>query len=378
MGKSLFSGRGVPAQHGYGATCPTAGDLGSQQAISLFFSYKTDDLVGGGGAQPSNPNADCHARALLQYLYDLTGTNTLSGQESMFSDSGASVNPEPFPSSRDSHVYDETGAYPALYSSDFGDVNTTNLADRQKVVDNALAYAERGSIIQLHYHMIQPDQPDGAGFDTMSQFSESNPYPAANIDQILTPGTALNTEHLRRLDDLAALLDQLQNAGVPVLWRPFHEMNGGWFWWGVQPRFAELWVQMWDYLTNRHGLNNLLWVFSVNHWSGTQGGPADYYPGDAYVDVLGVDVYLEYGHNYDQYVHDTLMQVGGGKPIAFTENGQMPDLPQLSASQPNWVYWSTWWGFEGADSGNTSVLYDANYGDPRVLTQDEVNLPACP
>ena len=71
------------------------------------------------------------------------------------------------------------------------------------------------------------------------------------------------------------------------------------------------------------------------------------------------------------------MDVGGGKPIAFTENGQMPNIVQLAASQPNWVYWSTWWGFEGADSGNTSALYDANYGDPRVLTLDEVNLPAC-
>jgi mannan endo-1,4-beta-mannosidase len=229
--------------------------------------------------------------------------------------------------------------------------------------------------------MIQPDEPDGAGFDTMAAFSSDNPYPAANIDRILTPGDSLNTEHLRRLGELAGYLGQLQQAGVAVLWRPNHEMNGAWFWWGQQARFADLWIQQWDYLTNTHGLNNLLWVFSVNHWTDSpwgDGEPADYYPGDQYVDVLGVDVYLEYGHNYDQYVHDTLMDVGGGRPIAFTENGEMPNIPNLTAGQPNWVYWATWWGFEGADSGNTSALYDANYNDPRVISQDEVAVPGCP
>ena len=326
----------------------------------------------GNGASPSNPNADCAARSLLQYLYDIMGTNTLSGQESMFGDGNG------FPSQRDSYIQQRTGQYPALYSSDFGDFSTRNLADRQRVVDNALAYWRQGSIIQLHYHIVQPDQPDGAGFETMSQFSAENPYPASNIDQILTSGTELNREHLRRLDTLAGYLGQLQQAGVPVLWRPFHEMNGGWFWWGMQPRFADLWIQMWEYLTDTHGLNNLLWVFSVNHWQANgNDAPSNYYPGHDYVDVVGVDVYLEYDHNYDQYVHDTLMSVGGGRPIAFTENGQMPDIPAISGSQPNWVFWSTWWGFEGADSGNSDQLYSRNYGDPRVITQDEVSLPDC-
>jgi hypothetical protein len=56
----------------------------------------------------------------------------------------------------------------------------------------------------------------------------------------------------------------------------------------------------------------------------------------------------------------------------------MPNIPTLSANQPNWVYWATWWGFEGADSGNTDALYSTNYDDPRVITQDEVSVPSCP
>jgi len=118
---------------------------------------------------------------------------------------------------------------PALYSSDFGDVGTTNLGDRQRVVDNAKAYAQKGSIIQLHNHMIQPDQPDGAGFDVMHAFNGD--YSRSNIDKMLTSGDSLNTELLRRIDGIAGYLGQLKDAGIAVLWRPYHEMNGGWFWW---------------------------------------------------------------------------------------------------------------------------------------------------
>jgi hypothetical protein len=53
----------------------------------------------------------------------------------------------------------------------------------------------------------------------------------------------------------------------------------------------------------------------------------------------------------------------------------MPDIPTLRATQPYWVYWSTWWGFEDAGHGNTDALYTKNYGDPSVITQDEVSIP---
>jgi mannan endo-1,4-beta-mannosidase len=336
--------------------------------------------TGGGGSSgedpgASNPNADCAARSLLVYLKDISGQNVLSGQESLFSDSQMG----PFPSRRDAYVEQRVDAYPALYSSDFGDFGMGNLEQRQYVVDNAVAYAERGSVIQLHYHMIQPDLADGSGFDAMSSFSSDDPYPAQNIDRMLTPGDSLQVEYRRRLDDLADYLEQLEERGIAVLWRPFHEMNGSWFWWGGQARFRELWVDMWEYLTNTRELDNLLWVFSVNYWDrGFADAPELYYPGDEYVDVVGVDVYLEYDHDYAQVLHDRLRELAPGKPIAFTENGQMPDIPALKATQPYWAYWATWWGFETANRGNTDALYASVYGDPSTLTQDEVALPPCP
>ena len=325
-------------------------------------------------ATPSNPNASSKARAVLQYLYNNMGNHTLSGQESMLWDSswGNWV-----PSSRDQYVHKKTGKYPAVYSSDFGDFAGDTVKDRGKVVDAALAYAQHGSIIELHYHMVQPDKSDGSGFNTLH--IAGTDYGTAKIDQILKPGTSLNVEHLKRLDQIAGYLKVLRDKGVVVLWRPYHEMNGNWFWWSHQPRYKELWVQMWDRFTNYHKLNNLLWVFSCNYWhSGASGFnlPDRYYPGHNYVDIVGVDVYVEYSHSYDRRVHDALLKLGHGKPIAITENGEMPNISKIKESQPNWVYWVTWMKYETADHGNTDALYRSVYSDPSVITRDEIDIPA--
>lgn len=308
----------------------------------------------------------CAAEALRNYLTQISGKHILSGQESMFSDGNG------FPSVRDAHVHKETKKYPVVYSSDFGDVRQDNLYQRQNVVYNALAYAERGSIIQLHNHMVQPDRPDGAGFETMHGFKGDYPY----MDDILQAGSELNVEHMRRLDELADYLQQLRDEGVAVLWRPYHEMNGEWFWWGQQPRYKELWIQQWQYFTHQRHLTNLVWVWSVNYFE--EDAAIDvYYPGHSYVDVLGVDVYLKYGHHFDSHLHDKLRELGKGKPIAITENGEMPHVPTLRESQPFWVYWTTWWGHEGENENNSTRLYGDNYGDAHVRTQGEVTLSRC-
>ncbi len=118
-----------------------------------------------------------------------------------------------------------------------------------------------------------------------------------------------------------------------------------------------------------------MWVFSANYWSGNaeKANPRYYYPGHQYVDMLGCDVYTNYGHSFSKSCHDSLRAVGGGKPIAITENGTMPtNFSAWRTEQPYWVYWLTWWGFEGAGMGNTDALYTEVYSDPSVITQDKI------
>jgi mannan endo-1,4-beta-mannosidase len=122
---------------------------------------------------------------------------------------------------------------------------------------------------------------------------------------------------MTELDQIAAGLQELRDAGVVVLWRPFHEMNGGWFWWGAQKPgvFIRLWREMFDYFTHEKKLNNLLWVYGPNHGGKT----VDYYPGDSYVDLVGVDAY---GDTVDpEHFKGTAELRRLPKPFGFSEFG---------------------------------------------------------
>ncbi|HEX3019185.1 MAG TPA: carbohydrate binding domain-containing protein [Chitinispirillaceae bacterium] len=137
-----------------------------------------------------------------------------------------------------------------------------------------------------------------------------------------------------------------------------------------------MWIYTWKYLTETKKCDNLLWVFSSNYWSGNaeKSNPRYYYPGHRYVDVLGCDVYTNYGHSFAKSCHDSLRAIGEGKPIAITENGTMPvNFDSWRSEQPFWVYWLTWWGFQGDDKGNTKAVYDEVYAHPSVITLDKIN-----
>jgi mannan endo-1,4-beta-mannosidase len=112
-------------------------------------------------------------------------------------------------------------------------------------------------------------------------------------------------------------LQELKDAGVIVLWRPFHEMNGGWFWWGAKDpdTFIKVWRHMFDYFTKTKGLDNLLWVYSPNHGNKT----AAYYAGDHYVDVVGLDAYTDFIDTDHIKGYAEVAKIE--KPFGFTEYG---------------------------------------------------------
>ena len=158
-------------------------------------------------------------------------------------------------------------------------------------------------------------------------------------DSLVTAGTTLNSQWRAQADKVAWYLKQLREAHIPVLWRPYHEMNGVWFWWCQQPGrqgFARLWNMMYDYFTNHHQLNNLLWVWNANAPRDIPGDEArsyaDYFPGTGTVDILAADVYRQ---DWKQSHHDDLITLGQGKLIALGEVGTMPSA-DIVASQPQW------------------------------------------
>jgi mannan endo-1,4-beta-mannosidase len=140
------------------------------------------------------------------------------------------------------------------------------------------------------------------------------------------------------MDVIAEELKKFEEADIPVLWRPFHESDGKWFWWGAKgPEVArELYKLMYDYYTNVHQINNLLWVWNCRLKEG--------YPGDEYVDVISVDIYLQeyaptdYREEYLALVEATTKN----KVAALAEIGYLPDISMLEESRIPWAYFMTW------------------------------------
>jgi mannan endo-1,4-beta-mannosidase len=306
---------------------------------------------------PVNKNASQEAKKLLAFLYSVKGKYIISGEHNFnsqlntYSDS----------------VYAKTGKYPALWGSDFiWDWKT----DRgQDVVNEAIKKWQDGYIVTLMWHQGRPtDEPP---FDWKQ--SIMGKLTDAQWAELTTPGSELNKRWLAQIDVVAGYLKQLQDAHVPVLWRPYHEMNGVWFWWGNKKGgngIAKLWKMMYDRYTNYFHLNNLIWVFGAN---GIRDIPMDeaysykdYYPGANYVDILGADVYH---FDYEQKDYNELKELANGKLMALTETGELPNQAVLAA-QTEWAYFMVWTNFLWSD--NTLDRVKEIYSSPKTISHDVV------
>lgn len=214
-----------------------------------------------------------------------------------------------------SDIKDITGSEAGLFG-----IDTLSLAGTECASENPLkasieaskkAY-EGGSIISLSCHM-----PNFTNAKITATEDAEHPYDFSKCDfsesKDLTPcadyileGGEYNAQYNAYLDIIADYALKLQEANVPILFRPFHENSGGWFWWGTSTS-ADSYRAIWRYMVNylqAKGVHNLLYVYSPN---GPIDNESDYlsrYPGDAYVDVLGFDYYDDYA-DVSKYTGDT-------------------------------------------------------------------------
>ena len=103
---------------------------------------------------------------------------------------------------------------------------------------------------------------------------------------------------------IAALLTQLRDADIPVLWRQYHEMHGSWFWWGGREGdwgYAALYRQLYERFVSVHHLDKLIWVWNTNAPRADAAAHAGFYPGHDVVDILAADVYAnDYANDADE------------------------------------------------------------------------------
>jgi hypothetical protein len=240
----------------------------------------------------------------------------------------------------------------------------------QAVNELAKAHWQMGGLVTISCHMTNPWN---GGLACKSNH-------VGRIADLLDPRTAAYARYMEQVDEIARGLADLQSAGVPVLFRPFHEMNSDWPWWsgwGDNPlAFRKLWRDLFTYFTHEKGLHNLLWVWSPKPLPRV----LDFYPGNAYADITGLDIYA-FAKTLDKArpAYDELMK--SGKPFAVTEFGPPgpggnlmprnfdygPLARQIAEHLPDAVYFLAWrdgWGLHR--NLNAKTLLD----DPRVLNRD--------
>ncbi len=318
----------------------------------------------------SNPNASENTVKLYNFLCDIYGKYSLAGQ---YADEGRA-------SSEYSRILECTGKAFAVLGLDMSSYSTGSTA--HGTTGTAVSYAydwymNAGGIVQMCWHWTSP--VEYAKNDSDNPWYSSFYKEGSNIDL----DKCMNGEDdemyevlLADIRSMAESLTPLAEADVPILWRPLHEANGGWFWWGdcEAESYIKLWNLMYDVFTNEYNLNNLIWV-----WNGQD---IAWYPGDETVDICGIDIYAGYQVDSSQSGAFADLATNYGtqtKLIALTENGCVMDPDKVFNDNSRWLFWGTWsdpftlkLGVIINEEYTTKELLIKAYNHERVLTLDEL------
>jgi len=301
--------------------------------------------------RPVNRNASVEAGRLFETLKSLFGKKILAGQQD---------------AKRLEYIADVTGGKaPAILGLDLLNYSGAyNRPDGQ--IERARDWVlQRHGIVTLSWHWFSPF---GATNEVWRSFSTNKT--TFDVSRIADKTSPEYEAVIRDMDLIADQLKVLRDAHVPVLWRPLHEAEGKWFWWGAKgPETArQLYRLMFDRFTRVHHLDNLIWV-----WTTTDDpGALEWYPGDDCVDIIGADLYAPDGvHGTFASVFDNLRQLyGGRKMIALCEAGSLPDPNAALGEGAAWLWFLIWDDFIERRATNPAEFISHVYSNANVVTLD--------
>ena len=229
----------------------------------------------------------------------------------------------------------QTGKYPAIACFDYMNLpaSPTGWIDYNKtaVVEK---WWNDGGLVAACWHWNVPVTENSSEYKCMVNETDFD------IVKALQAGTRENQIIKADLDELADYLWILKHKNIPVIWRPLHEAAGKWFWWGKDPNsFKKLWKLVYDTFEKK-GLNNLIWVWT------SETNDANWYPGDAYVDIIGRDTYHRGDAADLEKDFTTLKKAYPDKLIALSECGDVATIDKQLVAGAKWVWFMTWYDYE--------------------------------
>lgn len=322
-------------------------------------------------------NATDETRALMSYLASVYGNGIISGQQEIYQ-----YGPHDYEQEFE-YLNNLTGHYPAIRGFDYGNrccvlfgQNDDGSTDR--VIDWV---KNKNGIATASFHLNVPNDFENYTLGTSLPFDQTTYSQKTDFSpsKAVIEGTKENKYYLDALEVLAKEFKKLEAEGVPVMWRPLHEAEGGggetgsWFWWGREgsEAYKELWKFTYKVLTEDFGCHNLIWVWNSYNYEYSQ----DWYPGDEYVDIIGYDKYncTDWStgspvikHN-DSAISSTFYGImeryNSTKMVAMAENDSFSTVDNITAEKAGWLYFMTWY-----DGGSADINF---VSDPRFNTEQD-------
>lgn len=301
-------------------------------------------------------------QAVKDYLLSIYGKYTISGQVFGSDEMKEAV-----------FIYSETGKLPAIASFDMSGMEWDETADGE--INQALDWHKQSNgLVEFHWHWSFPSSM--SDYSDRSAWIERMKNGRPNLTNVIMDGTPEHELAIEHIDMIAGQLKRLQNAKIPVLWRPLHEASGGWFWWGSGSAYAykELWNMVYDRLMKHHKLKNLIWV-----WNGQN---KDWLPDTDTFDIAAMDNYSEEDSVVKKIFKD-MDDYTNHKMLALSECAMIPRVDEMKKNNSRWLYWVTWYGdyvYSGEGGSYVASKYTpleelkANYSSKYVITLDDLPL----
>ncbi len=364
-------------------------------AVGILFLYCTSAF----SQQTADINANQTSQCILQYLSGLSAqpdNKVISGQwmnyrglpETPFTEFDTVI----------TALYNQTSEWVGIIGTNYTRFHTapfyTAIENMNQVNQPLINYSRQNGLIFVMANFKNP----------WNQTNSNDLTNSSNLLDVVTNGHLANSNFNKELDSLALGFSQLQDSNVTIIFRPFHEMNGNWFWWGsktstlpVNSDYTALWNYIFNYLTNVKELHNILWCYAPSARESSVGNPAFkselfYYPGDSLVDIIGLDIYND---TLDIPNYNSIVALN--KPVGIAEFGPRKQtvqnnpnvydytilINQIKNKYPSLCYWVSWNHFKNASDwifysmatqSNTIGLLT----DSWVVNRDEINYTSPP
>ena len=323
---------------------------------------------------PIDPNASFNTKTVKRYLADIYGNRVLTGQ---FCSAGTNT--------EINAIYMSAGRYSALRCADIG-IFSEHYQGHDKNDENEIGTAidwwKGGGLVSYTWYWQSPVEENPSCFAQLTDFDLTKAVTESDVAD-LSPVSLeayvqtgrISKECLALITDIDAIaqkLKLLEMQDVPVLFRPMPEAGNGWYWWGCD-KDSYLWLYkfLFKRITEYYKLSNIIWV-----WDGES---YDYYPGDEYVDIVGMDMYTNYDISGNSRMMDAVSYTIKSKGTALTECGRIPNPDLIERDGAYWLWFALWKG-DYIINSNGSIQYshvsptelDYAYNNELFITLDEL------